>query len=450
MIVFLLILSVAMTWYVVRRTGYLSPAGFACIFSLASMLFFCWIGLLGGYRVYPAGGLSFKLNDYSDVALRVLLCYTIYLLVVGLSTIGLSKDKTVDQSSIEKARTLLKKVFDSNGAVVFAFFLAFLSLCHYFILFIDPYPADLPNKAVTKLCGYICAAAACVIVYCWSPRKYLAVFIASLVLVAEYQFVLRDYSRWCPVIVAVFGLIMASRRKSAGKSIVSFGTVFCALLSLYLYMFVLQFKFYRIEQPGLDFVLPQLMKVEISGNSLCQVVINLLQGPLVLAEAIRMSPVDYTTKYRVLSFSPLISAIDHFNRILYQEWRVNSHTPFNNFAELYNFGLRYIVFYAVMTFISMRQVTSIYLRFGPLYGFLLVAPIYDPIVILHQYEIRTAFRKIIYTALLSHIIATELFKTVRTHARQSRAFYNRSQVIARRMELIEQANRLASQGSAQE
>jgi len=127
---------------------------------------------------------------------------------------------------------------------------------------------------------------------------------------------------------------------------------------------------------------------------------NLLAGAKDLALAIQMAPLSYPEIYKILSFSPLLSAIDGYDiiRKLYQH-KLTSYMPFNFYAELYFFGWKYWVFAFVIYTLGLRVMNKAALNYG-LMGYLLSLPGLFCFFVMQQYSIRTYFRYFLASIIL--------------------------------------------------
>lgn len=90
--------------------------------------------------------------------------------------------------------------------------------------------------------------------------------------------------------------------------------------------------------------------------------------------------------------------------------RVNVITPFSSLGEVWFFGPKFIILYTVVYALSTRILTKVYVRTGPVYGFLLTAPSILGLVLLHQYPVRNSFRILLYTTILSWFVSWWLAK----------------------------------------
>jgi len=81
---------------------------------------------------------------------------------------------------------------------------------------------------------------------------------------------------------------------------------------------------------------------------------NLCEGIFVFAESIS-APVSYPLTYKLLSFSPLPSAIDHYESIRpYFQIRLSESVPLSGFAEVYKFGVGYSALLFLYFFLVIR------------------------------------------------------------------------------------------------
>ena len=127
---------------------------------------------------------------------------------------------------------------------------------------------------------------------------------------------------------------------------------------------------------------------------------NVLAGAKDLSLAIQKGPLFYPENYKILSFSPLISAIDGYDSIrkLYQH-KITSYMPFNFYAELYFFGWKYWALAFLIFTLGLRILNRATLKYR-LMGYLLSTPGLFCFLMMQQYAIRTCFRYFVISILL--------------------------------------------------
>lgn len=133
---------------------------------------------------------------------------------------------------------------------------------------------------------------------------------------------------------------------------------------------------------------------------------NIFQGAQGIANAFLIHPV-YPEKYKLLSFSPTISAIDHFDRIVGTYLiKITPVVPMNTYAEAYFFGAVYFLFLCLVLVGWLRVMTRLFLR-KDLLGTAFAIFSYWVMFYISQYPVRNSMR-FIYFSLLSGIILNRL------------------------------------------
>jgi hypothetical protein len=86
-------------------------------------------------------------------------------------------------------------------------------------------------------------------------------------------------------------------------------------------------------------------------NAVEDVLTNVAAGQFITSASIRMGyPEGYSTTYKILSFSPTLTAMDGFQKVkATDEQRAASWIPFNAFAEAYMFGpVYYVILWCIL------------------------------------------------------------------------------------------------------
>ena len=131
--------------------------------------------------------------------------------------------------------------------------------------------------------------------------------------------------------------------------------------------------------------------------------VNIFQGAQGFANALLIMP-DYSDQYKLLSFSPLVSALDGFDHIRYlDEIRINRYVPISALSQIWHFGMTYTVIFFFVVFVWLRGVTKVYSRFSYL-AMPLVLPSYWICLMLTQYSLRTSWRWILVITLCAWVL----------------------------------------------
>jgi hypothetical protein len=144
--------------------------------------------------------------------------------------------------------------------------------------------------------------------------------------------------------------------------------------------------------------------------------INVFQGVNILGEALLLSPPNYTSEYKLLSFSPFPSFIDGFT--LYSQVRVTDAVPYNNISELYYFGTVYqIIYIFVLSFCC--TITHLAVKLAGHAGRISTISLFSlSIMITTSYPIRNSFR----IELITCIIAFYIIKSSKVNSAKKKLF----------------------------
>ena len=220
----------------------------------------------------------------------------------------------------------------------------------------------------------------------------------------------------------VAAILLISQRMTARRPPVSVGILACLLLSAWFFLFALEGRIYRNHDTdpshiNVGLISSTLFSVQADNTTLDMVTLNVFQGPLVLAEALRQAPLTYQPKYETLSFSPLPAFADNWRKAIDLQHRVNQNTPFSGFAELYYFSPVYLLAFLVIFVASIRVLTRAYLQLGAVAGLLLMSPCIYSLLYLHQYPLRNSLRLIYYTTIIVYFLSQSLYRRATSASR---------------------------------
>lgn len=126
---------------------------------------------------------------------------------------------------------------------------------------------------------------------------------------------------------------------------------------------------------------------------------NLFEGSYIFYQGAEI-PTTYPFEYKLLSFSPLTSSLDNFDKYLKHTHFINPTVPYGSFLEVYHFGINYIAFYFLILFFSLRTLNKLVLQ-SPLLGYLVASPAYLFFIANQQYPLRNYLRFLLISAFLS-------------------------------------------------
>ena len=415
MISLLLFVACAFTAWVIWRTGVFSPAAIVCAFTTASEIVFCWL-VYSGVEVPKRGnGLSWALNDYGSQAMQVMTIYTLAVVVAGLATLGLGrKTGGASEAVSEFILALLNRFLVSSAIPLVTVGLFLLTVIHL-MLSLSGY-AEFPlTKIIGQGSGPICIMIACLAIYSWRKQNPLILAVLAVTFAYHYLLLLATFSRYTSLVWVVAAILLISQRMTARRPPMSVGIVACLAFSAWLFLFALEGRIYRNHDTDpshvdVGLISSTLFSVQADGTTLDMVTLNVFQGPLVLAEALRLAPLTYQSQYETLSFSPLPAFADNWRNVINLQFRVNQNTPFSAFAELYYFSPVYLLAFLVIFVASIRILTRAYLQLGAVAGLLLMSPCIYALLYLHQYPLRNSLRLIYYTTFVVYLLSQNLYR----------------------------------------
>ncbi len=121
--------------------------------------------------------------------------------------------------------------------------------------------------------------------------------------------------------------------------------------------------------------------------------ISLFGGPFTVAEALLRGDARHPPAYKLLSFSPLPSAVDGFASIRdAAQVRILDRAPFSGIAEAYLFGPGYLLLLLAALFVSLVVLGLFWRRYRGAAAMLVLAPAIYALAAIHLYALRNTFR----------------------------------------------------------
>lgn len=441
-----LVLTSFLLWSLTARGGrLLAPASvFAFIAAMTCLVFylFCFLGMEDPIRG-PARWQTANSLQYQDVSLQVFLSYC------GMGLLALFADLRARRDSpawgaapvgpvLEGVKATDLELYLTRRNVRFSLYLlAILLLIHAYdldwskvwvhykyLVLKNPVTAGIDSSLtaiIHKGLGLVTiVSGALTVIYSRLHQRTLA---ALTLAIFTYTSVitLASASRWPAFAFFAIGItawfLYGARRK--------WPILACAGAVIFCYSAAL----YARRQPtiGLQPLLANWADTLLSVPDLgISMLFGVFGGGFVLADALLQRGIAYPSAYKVLSFSPLFSFIDGFHSVVDAQARVNVSAPFNNLAELYHFGLSYLLAYIVFLFLGIKTLTRYWARYGRGAGFLLLAPAYLAFFHMNFYPVRNSFRFFAYTVLLALVAKWWFGRRERRMARQAMLPVSRS------------------------
>ncbi len=342
-----LFLGLLILLFSVKRSGAISPIGVVAMMVYANMVVFYVTEVMkqgASSELILSHNYKF-LRSYGDSAMGFYLMYTFLLLFFAMIAIFAGK-KPPQLEQIE--------ISENQGPKRPPWFLTlFSSLLFLYVLihiamtelkFLEPYTVYLElrdatyyglNNALSRSLhaniGIVGVVSAAILYLGLNSRSRLTVLFATTCFLYVALFQLVSHSRWLIVqLVILLVLLQADRRLKNGSL-----SVILLLTIPFFYLIALQAR--SATELGVDAV----FNVSLSNYSyvdLINILANIFSGGLVFSEAAGLSAADYSIQYKILSFSPVPSAIDGFHAYRSEEARINIYAPFSAIVEAYRFG----------------------------------------------------------------------------------------------------------------
>lgn len=225
----------------------------------------------------------------------------------------------------------------------------------------------------------------------------------SYFLILEYAFASRASAI---ILFSATPFIFISQKKNSKSILIIFIS-----LAFWTYLSVLKVR--ELQSFGLQNITSNIFLIYSDGlfSGFMYILYNLFDGATIMASSVDITA-NYPDIYKVLSFLPSFSFIDNFNYYLsLYEYRINDYLPFNAYAELYHFGIIYVLIFLVFLYYSFKLSNSMVSKYG-LFGYWISSPLYLFIFASQQYPLRSYFR-FVFIFLLFVFLFEKLFsKTV--------------------------------------
>ncbi|WP_146141361.1 hypothetical protein [Spirosoma oryzae] len=199
------------------------------------------------------------------------------------------------------------------------------------------------------------------------------------------------------ILASLFLSVMLFRKHTLAKYIILTILIFGVLLS---YTVVIYGR--GVDLQGIGQILLNINDMKYSNVFDDNFIIgNVFAGAWTFYEADRFNDF-YPEMYKILSFSPFPSSIDHFTDYIKYEKRLHEYIPYGANSEIYKFGLMYIGLYFFLLYVILRQMNKSLIH-NKLVGYLLCAPGYFYFIANQQYPLRNYFRFFLLSGLLCFV-----------------------------------------------
>ena len=419
-------------WSVARRLGFFSPASIYIWFTTVDLGIF----LVIAYQHLDKADFTFTAMPwppFDDVILPVVLIYGLLVSVGWVSVLGLKKPEAATANRVlERLLSSLPKMRKDFTYLIAAFLLLvlWLEVIHFwdidkglfwrndvYLILNDPNSAGI-QTLVGRWAHFLLRPLGLVLVgagaFFWARHRRKTAVLFFLVSIYPLLLAIAQNSRWAPlyiigglVVIAFFGdirrnlLFMVS---GGALGLVLFVKVLIGRNTPYqglggtIDVFRVIFADLQFQRWGIGFFL------------------NIFEGAQSLANSLLLQP-RFPTIYSLLSFSPTVSAIDHFDRIFPSYVvMIAPVVPMNSYGEALFFGLPYFILLLIIVLVWLRVMTQVFLRRDAI-GMAFAVFSYWTIFYLSQYPVRNSMR-LVYISLLIGILVDRLLSVRRNDHEQ--------------------------------
>lgn len=418
--VFVPVMGVILGWAVARKLGIFTPATIYIWFMTVDLIVFL---VIADQHLNKADFTftAMPWPPFDTVVLPVVLLYGVLILVGWLSVLRLRRPATSNQF-LEGLLNALPKVRRDFTFLVAAFLLVVLwmEVFHFwdidkslfwsnrqYLLLNDPRSAGIQTLAgrlihfLLRPLGLVLSSAGA---FFWVRGRRHTAALFFLASIYPLLFAVAQNSRWAPLYVAG-GLAVLAFFGNIRRSLVP-------LISGGLFGFILFVKVLvgrNTPYQGLGGTL-DVFRVILADLQLQRwglgFFFNVFQGAQSLANSLLIAP-RFPSLYALLSFSPTISAIDHFDQIMGASLvKISPFVPMNTYSEALFFGTPYFVFLLVVVIAWLRVMSKLFLRRDAI-GIAFAVFAYWMTFYLSQYPVRNSMR-LLYASLLIGLIVDRL------------------------------------------
>lgn len=386
-----------------RRVRVTTSSGIILWFIVLSQLCFVFAGELGYSPSYNGAISSFSWNKQSGVLLYAFIFMVVYASGVGIKISSPAKGGGVSAAfnlAYSKIRPYIPVVIAFSYAVVLVQFLSLdkdILMRNESYLLLKSSGSLISNGFLTKIAfgvGQVFFMLSSVVFFVSLFRGNLVVALAAAPPFAWAYFLsFASASRTAALLVGVGAIIawmIMARHRLWAVSILS-------TISAFTLVAVISGRsggYFGIE------AIPYIASSPFASNvPLTFYIVNIFQGIFSTSDGISI-PADHAEIYKMLSFSIFPSSVDGFRDVLRAyEIRLHPFIPMSAFAEVYHFGILYIVIGSVALAISMRMSTN--LARNPSILYVLCTPVLVAIFVqAGAYPTRNVFRQLFIVILI--------------------------------------------------
>ncbi|TGY93149.1 hypothetical protein [Marinicauda pacifica] len=411
----LAILSIFVLLICNKRYGLISPSGMVISLIILNIIGFV---LVEFYKIHSDSQIihSYKF-DYSYIPIQMpfIIYYSIALLFfIFISELSRARKQSPARFAFSIPRTkstFIISFFAISSLLIVAGIhaiitdMSFLKTYNLYLQLRDPRFFNIDNRALQVIhgsvgfLGFISAGALFLSI---KLRNIILVTMSIIVFSYFGAFQAASLSRWLALQIGFLVLLLLSDNKTRTNIITIIG-LFAAPAAYFGAM---------NGRDSNDLGIGAFFQGIFSGASsdfFIHTIANIFGGGLVFSEAATRSGTTYPFIFKILSFSPLPSAIDNFQSVrAIHDVRINIFGPFSTYAELYWFDPQWLILFLIITgaslYTSQRawNISSNKLSTRVLALLSFSMTVYGHLFT-HQYPIRSSLRWIIIAGILGCI-----------------------------------------------
>lgn len=414
--VILLIVSFALVLRCIRTLGFLAPTSVFSQFAFACLLTFYIVHL---FQIQKKDVIfsSMPMPDFVAVAPITMLYYSLLVAFGWIASIGIHAPRVAGQRiSLRPNRSAFEPAINGKWAAVILIGIVAMTAIHFleidksllwhnhtYLLIKDPEAIGITSTIgrvyhfLFRIFGLVCLPLA---IYYFKRRNSVLFVLSAIISAYSIIFLLAGNSRWVPL----YFFCALAFNLQLGRKPISMANLLLLLLAFISFLKVLIGR--NQDEQGVSQIFHDisLISFEMTFQYIGGFIINVMQGAIGFANSVLIEP-KHDQPYRLLSFSPFISAIDGFNQIREDsEVRIHLYVPMSAFSEVWHFGFIYLTIFYTILLLCLRYSTIVFLKFGGAASVIISTPTYWLIFTLHQYSLRTTWRFVIIIAIAAWVL----------------------------------------------
>jgi hypothetical protein len=405
--------GIVLGWSVAHKMGLFSPASIYIWFMTVDLAVF----LIIAYQRLDKTEFTFTAMPWPAfdlVILPVVLIYGILILVGWLSVFRLRKPDAKNHVLEQVLRSLPKFRKDFTFLIAaFLLLVLWMEIIHFwdidknlfwlnngYLILNDPNSAGIQTP-VGRWAHFLLRPLGLVLVsagaFFWVRRRRNTAVLFFLVSIYPLLLAIAQNSRWAPLYI-IGGLAVVALFGDVRRNFLFMGSGGVLALLLFVKVLIGRNTPYQGLGGTIDVFRVILADLQFQRWGI-GFFLNIFEGAQSLANSLLLQP-SFPAAYSLLSFSPTVSAIDHFDRTMGPYVvMITPVVPMNAYGEALFFGLPYFIFLLVVLLIWLRVMTRLFLRRDAI-GMAFAVFSYWMIFYLSQYPVRNAMRLIYFSMLI--------------------------------------------------